>query len=141
MPNTPSEKKMPSTAPSAAPDEAPRISGDTSGLRNRPWKAVPATASAAPTNTAASTRGPRTSSTTFSTAGRAHRCHPRAPGKPGERSRMAPDGEGNDKPDGQRRQGNGQAGEEGAVHGWQFCRDVRCRHPEVRGATAPSLEG
>ncbi len=69
MPTTPSEKKMPSTAPSAAPEEAPRISGDTSGLRNRPWNAVPATASAAPTMTAASTRGPRTSRTTFSTAG------------------------------------------------------------------------
>ena len=44
------------------------MSGETSGLRNRPWNAVPATASAAPTITAASTRGPRTSSTTFSTA-------------------------------------------------------------------------
>src|SRR6516162_9873222 len=60
---------MPSTAPSAAPDEAPRMSGETSGLRNRPWNAVPATASAPPTSTAATTRGPRTSSTTFSTAG------------------------------------------------------------------------
>ncbi len=47
------------------------MSGDTSGLRNSPWKAVPATASAAPTSTAATTRGPRTSSTTFSTAGEA----------------------------------------------------------------------
>ena len=45
------------------------MSGDTSGLRNRPWNAVPATASAAPTSTAASTRGPRTSRMTFSTAG------------------------------------------------------------------------
>jgi hypothetical protein len=44
----PSEKKMPSTAPSEAPEDAPRISGETSGLRNRPWNAVPATASAAP---------------------------------------------------------------------------------------------
>ena len=60
---------MPSTAPSAAPDDAPRISGETSGLRNRPWNAVPATASAAPTSTAASTRGPRTCQITFSTAG------------------------------------------------------------------------
>ena len=59
---------MPSTAPSAAPDEAPRISGDTSGLRNSPWNAVPATASAAPTSAAASTRGPRTCQITFSTA-------------------------------------------------------------------------
>ena len=45
------------------------MSGDTSGLRNSPWKAAPATASAAPTMTAATTRGPRTSNTTFSTAG------------------------------------------------------------------------
>src|SRR5262249_1416992 len=60
---------MPSTAPSAAPEEAPRISGETSGLRNSPWNAVPATANAAPTSTAATTRGPRTKSTTFSTAG------------------------------------------------------------------------
>ena len=59
---------MPSTAPSAAPDDAPRISGDTSGLRNSPWNAVPATASAAPTSAAASTRGPRTCQITFSTA-------------------------------------------------------------------------
>ena len=69
MPTTPSEKKMPSTAPSAAPEDAPRMSGETSGLRNRPWNAVPATASAAPTSTAASTRGPRTCRITFSTAG------------------------------------------------------------------------
>ena len=55
------------------------MSGETSGLRNRPWNAVPATASAAPTSTAATTRGPRTSSTTFSTAGR-RRARP-----PGER--------------------------------------------------------
>ena len=59
---------MPSTAPSAAPDEAPRISGDTSGLRNKPWNAVPATASAAPTMQAASTRGPRTCRMTLCTA-------------------------------------------------------------------------
>ena len=59
---------MPITAPSAAPDDAPRISGDTSGLRNRPWNAAPATASAAPTSTAAITRGPRTSRITFSVA-------------------------------------------------------------------------
>ncbi len=59
---------MPRTAPSAAPDDAPSRSGDTSGLRNRPWNAVPATASAAPTIAAASTRGPRTCQITFSTA-------------------------------------------------------------------------
>ena len=64
---------MPSTAPSAAPDDAPRMSGDTSGLRNRPWNAVPATASAAPTSAAASTRGPRTCQITFSTRGAARR--------------------------------------------------------------------
>ena len=60
---------MPITAPSAAPEDAPRMSGETSGLRNRPWKAVPATASAAPTSTAAITRGPRMYRITFSTAG------------------------------------------------------------------------
>ena len=60
---------MPSTAPSEAPDDAPRMSGETRGLRNRPWKAVPATASAAPTRPAASTRGPRTCQITVSTAG------------------------------------------------------------------------
>src|SRR6516164_8250940 len=38
-------------------------------IANRPWNAVPATASAPPTSTAATTRGPRTNSTTFSTAG------------------------------------------------------------------------
>ena len=43
------------------------MSGDTSGLRNMPWYAVPAAASAAPTTSAASTRGPRTCSTTVST--------------------------------------------------------------------------
>src|SRR5215475_9945879 len=69
MANIPSEKKMPSTAPSDAPEDAPRISGETSGLRNRPWKAVPATASAAPISIAAPTRGPRTCQTTVSMAG------------------------------------------------------------------------
>jgi hypothetical protein len=45
------------------------MSGETKGLRKMPWNAVPATASAAPTSAAAITRGPRTNSTTFSTAG------------------------------------------------------------------------
>ena len=58
---------MPNTAPSAAPAEAPRMSGETSGLRNSPWNAVPATDSAAPTASAASTRGPRICQTTVST--------------------------------------------------------------------------
>ena len=62
-----SERKIASTAPSAAPVDTPRMSGDTSGLRNIPWYAVPAAASAAPTSSAASTRGPRTCSTTVST--------------------------------------------------------------------------
>ena len=90
--------------PSAAPDEAPRISGDTSGLRNSPWNAVPATASAAPTSTAATTRGPRTSSTTFSTAGGAaldgcpvSRDHSTSSSSR-EADRIAPDRERNDKP-------------------------------------------
>jgi hypothetical protein len=78
MPSTPSEKKMPITAPSAAPDDAPRMSGETSGLRNNPWNAVPATASAEPTSSAAITRGPRTSSTTFSTAAGALGARPSA---------------------------------------------------------------
>src|SRR5262245_41810791 len=65
----PSEKKMPSTAPSDAPEDAPRMSGETNGLRNRPWKAVPATASAAPISIAATTRGPRTCQTTVSIDG------------------------------------------------------------------------
>src|SRR4029077_1527473 len=66
--STPSEKNMPITAPSAAPEEAPRMSGDTNGFRKSPWNAVPATASAAPTNAAAITRGPRTCRTTLWTA-------------------------------------------------------------------------
>ena len=37
MKSTFSERKMPSTAPSAAPVDTPRMSGDTSGLRNIPW--------------------------------------------------------------------------------------------------------
>ena len=45
------------------------MSGDTSGLRNSPWNAVPATASAAPTRTAATTRGPRTCRMTLSATG------------------------------------------------------------------------
>src|SRR5262245_44796598 len=65
----PSEKKMPSTAPSDAPEDAPRISGETSGLRNKPRKAVPATASAAPISIAATTRGPRTCQITVSIDG------------------------------------------------------------------------
>ena len=69
MKSTFSDRKIPSTAPSAAPVDTPRMSGDTSGLRNMPWYAVPAAASAAPTISAASTRGPRTCSTTVSTFG------------------------------------------------------------------------
>ena len=41
---------MPSTAPKAAPADTPRMSGETSGLRNRPWYAAPDAASAAPTS-------------------------------------------------------------------------------------------
>src|SRR5262245_29218699 len=36
-----SDRKMPSTAPTAAPADTPRISGDTSGLRNMFWYAAP----------------------------------------------------------------------------------------------------
>ncbi len=55
-------------APSAAPEDTPRMSGETSGLRKRPWYAEPAAASVAPMATAASTRGPRTRKTTVSIA-------------------------------------------------------------------------
>ena len=67
MRNTFKERKIASTAPSAAPVETPRMSGDTRGFLNIPWYAVPAAASAAPTSSAASTRGPRTCMTTVST--------------------------------------------------------------------------
>ena len=42
------------------------MSGETSGLRNRPWYAAPAAARAAPTRMAAAMRGPRTLKTTVS---------------------------------------------------------------------------
>ena len=97
------------------------MSGETSGLRNRPWNAVPATASAAPTITAASTRGPRTCSTTFSTAagaalGRAGDAGEQHIGKLGERHRIAPDGEGDDEPERQHAKRDDEAGEEAASH-------------------------
>lgn len=37
MPATGSDRKMPNTAPRPAPVETPRMSGETSGLRNRVW--------------------------------------------------------------------------------------------------------
>ena len=46
-------------APSAAPDETPVTYGSVSGLRKRSWRITPATASAAPTSAAVSTRGMR----------------------------------------------------------------------------------
>ena len=50
---------MPMVAPSAAPDETPVTYGSVSGLRKRSWRITPATASAAPTSAAMSTRGMR----------------------------------------------------------------------------------
>ena len=50
---------MPMVAPSAAPDETPVTYGSVSGLRKRSWRITPATASAAPTSEATSTRGMR----------------------------------------------------------------------------------
>ena len=50
---------MPIVAPSAAPDETPVTYGSVSGLRKRSWRITPATASAAPTSAAVSTRGIR----------------------------------------------------------------------------------
>ncbi len=52
-----------STAPSPAPPETPRIAGSASGLRVTACTSTPASASAAPASTAASTRGTRVSST------------------------------------------------------------------------------
>ncbi len=37
MPTMPHDMKMATAAPSAAPDDTPRMSGETSGLRNMPW--------------------------------------------------------------------------------------------------------
>ena len=56
-------------APSAAPDAVPSTNGSASGLRSRPWKVAPATASPAPTTIAVSTRGRRSSHTIVSAAG------------------------------------------------------------------------
>ena len=50
---------MASIAPSAAPEETPRVKGVASGLRSSPWKTTPAAASAPPTSTPASVRGRR----------------------------------------------------------------------------------
>ena len=41
-PEIDAERKMPSTAPSPAPAATPRMSGDTNGLRNKPWYVAPA---------------------------------------------------------------------------------------------------
>ena len=63
---TGNDRKIASTAPSAAPLETPRMSGETSGLRNRFWYTAPAAASAPPINTAAIARGMRISNMTAS---------------------------------------------------------------------------
>ncbi len=46
-------------APRAEPEATPRVNGVARGLRNRAWKAIPATARPAPLNHAASTLGSR----------------------------------------------------------------------------------
>src|SRR5579862_4046665 len=56
-----------STAIPAPRADTPRMSGDTRGLRKRFWYAAPAAARAAPTASAATTRGARTWSTIAST--------------------------------------------------------------------------
>lgn len=50
-------------APKDAPAEAPKMSGETMGLRNRPWYDAPEMASAEPISSAAMTRGRRIFST------------------------------------------------------------------------------
>src|SRR5262245_29301856 len=50
---------MTTTAPSVAPDETPRVSGDASGFRRNAWNTTPAIAKALPTSTDARTRGSR----------------------------------------------------------------------------------
>ena len=73
MPNSTTTMLIGSTtamaAPSAAPDAVPSTYGSASGLRIRPWNVAPATASAAPTSIAVSTRGIRRSQTIVSVAG------------------------------------------------------------------------
>lgn len=53
-------KRMAIAAPSAAPWDAPRISGDTSGFWKVPWNAAPAAARQQPTISASRIRGRRT---------------------------------------------------------------------------------
>lgn len=60
---------MPTMAPSAAPDETPRRSGETGGLRNMYWYVAPAADSAPPTSTAATALGRRISRSTVSAVG------------------------------------------------------------------------
>src|SRR5262245_10826894 len=56
---------MTTTAPSVAPDETPSVSGDASGFRRNAWNTTPAIAKAAPTSTAARTRGSRATKNTW----------------------------------------------------------------------------
>ncbi len=63
------KKRIASAAPRPAPADTPRMWGETSGLRNRPWNAAPEMDSPAPTNTPASSRGRRTSNRTDSRVG------------------------------------------------------------------------
>ena len=56
----PRPSRMERAAPIQAPLDTPSMSEETSGLRNTPWKVVPARARAPPTSMAPVTRGRRT---------------------------------------------------------------------------------
>jgi hypothetical protein len=62
-----------SDAPSAAPEETPKVKGLAKGLRKRVWYTAPTLASAPPTSTAKSTRGTRSSRITRRASGEVKR--------------------------------------------------------------------
>ena len=55
------KKRIATAAPSPAPDDTPRMWGETRGLRNSPWNAAPEMDRPAPTRMPARSRGTRTS--------------------------------------------------------------------------------
>ena len=59
-PNAAAPRRMAMAAPNAAPCEAPRMSGETSGFWNVPWNAAPAAARLQPTMRPSRMRGRRT---------------------------------------------------------------------------------
>ena len=61
----PSPSRIETAAPTQAPFDTPSKSGETSGFLKMPWYTAPASARAEPTSSAASTRGRRNLSTTF----------------------------------------------------------------------------